>query len=679
MLLGTPDGAILFHPEEIRKAETAHRYETWIHRFDLFNEPVYAGEPGSVLTEPVWRSESIRLAHNRNFFAFHFTTPNFQTPRKTLYSYYLEGHDLEWSPPSPIDRVSYSRVPPGHYTFRVCSIIDGIRQPEKTLRVQIDKPWWVSAPAITGYVLILLLFLTYLYRLMQKRQEKRATESKIDFFVTTAHDLLTPLNLIQAPLKDLQQELPAEGRPGQLLEMALSNSSKLTHYVEKLLDFQRISLHASRLVVSRQSLESFLRHRTDSFRLVAGNKFIAVECVCEESAREEIWFDKEKVSRILDNLLSNAVKYTPYGGKIRIEASADAHRWYLRVRDTGIGISARDQRMIFRHVFRAANAINSEEIGSGIGLKLVGSLVALHRGKISLRSKLGEGTEFFLSFPREYEEEVRHTPTERTAIRVVDHEEEINTPGTRILIVEDDPQMSHYLKMSLCEEYQVQVCAGGREALEEADRFCPHLILSDLLMPGMTGIELCRRLKENVKTSHIPVVLLTGVTETESMREGMRAGAIDYIRKPFDKEVLKSKLENLFELQRTAQRQCLEKLKSDNALELSNKTDSEFMEKLLAFIEKHIDNPELNISMLCSELALSRTLLYNKITQLTGNAPTEFIRMIRLKRAANLLLSGEHSVTEVAFQVGIDNPKYFSRVFKEFYGVSPREYLAKNK
>ncbi|MCC8188892.1 MAG: response regulator [Bacteroides sp.] len=541
----------------------------------------------------------------------------------------------------------------------------------------IDKPWWASYPAYMAYLLLFLIALAYIYHLIQKRQEKRATESKIDFFITTAHDLLTPLNLIQAPLRDMQQELPAEGKTGQLLDMALSHSSKLTHYVEKLLDFQRISLHASRLVVSAQSLESFLRYRIDSFRLVAGHKFIGVECRFDESARQEIWFDKEKISRILDNLLSNAVKYTPYGGSICIEASADAHKWYLRVRDTGIGISGRDQRMIFRHVFRAANAINSGEIGSGIGLKLVASLVSLHRGKISLRSKLGEGTEFFLSFPMHYEEAVRHTETEQVAPQppeAAEGESHIH----RILIVEDDPEMSRYLMMCLRDQYQVQTCANGKEALEETDRFCPHLIISDLLMPEMTGIELCRRIKGNVKSSHIPVLLLTGVTETESVREGLRAGAIDYMRKPFDKEVLKGKLENIFELQRTAQRQCLDKLKNDNALELSNKTDNEFMEKLLALIEKHIDNPELNISLLCSELALSRTLLYNKITQLTGNAPTEFIRMIRLKRAANLLLSGKHSVTEVAFQVGIDNPKYFSRVFKEFYGVSPREYLARS-
>ncbi len=678
MLFGTPDGAILFHPEEIRKAENSHPYEIWIHRFDLFNEPVYTDQPGSVLTNPIYYTERIRLAHNRNFFSFRFTTPNFQSPHKTLYSYYLEGHDLNWSPPTPIDRVSYSRVPPGQYTFRVRPLVDGRAQPEKSIRILIDKPWWASYPAYIAYSLLLLIVLAYIYHLIQKRQEKRATESKIDFFITTAHDLLTPLNLIQAPLRDMQQELPADGKTGQLLDMALSHSSKLTHYVEKLLDFQRISLHASRLVVSAQSLESFLRYRIDSFRLVAGHKFITVECRFDESARQEIWFDKEKISRILDNLLSNAIKYTPYGGSIYIEASADTHKWYLRVRDSGIGISGRDQRMIFRHVFRAANAINSGEIGSGIGLKLVASLVNLHRGKISLRSKLGEGTEFFLFFPMYYEEAVRHTEAEQVASQLP-----AGTEGEpyihRILIVEDDPEMSRYLMMSLRDQYQVKTCANGREALEETDRFCPHLILSDLLMPEMTGIELCRRVKGNVKSSHIPVLLLTGVTETESMREGMRAGAIDYIRKPFDKEVLKGKLENIFELQRTAQRQCLEKLKNDNALELSNKTDNEFMEKLLALIEKHIDNPELNISLLCSELALSRTLLYNKITQLTGNAPTEFIRMIRLKRAANLLLSGKHSVTEVAFQVGIDNPKYFSRVFKEFYGVSPREYLARSR
>ena len=311
-------------------------------------------------------------------------------------------------------------------------------------------------------------------------------------------------------------------------------------------------------------------------------------------------------------------------------------------------------------------------------MKLVGALVKLHQGKISFRSKVDEGTEFFLSFPLTYENAVDHSENSENV--PLGHDVSVSDPHVnRVMVVEDDPEMSRYIEMSLSDVYHVKTFNNAVEALDGIDAFSPQLIISDVLMPGMTGFEFCQKVKGNIKTSHIPFLLLTGVTDKKSILEGMRLGAIDYIAKPFDKEVLRSKIANIFELRQAAQRQCLEELKNNNAVELSNKADNELMEKLLKLIETNIDNPELNIQMMCSELAMSRTLLYNKITQLTGKSPTEFIRIFRLKQAAALLLSGEYSVTDVAFKVGIDNPKYFSRIFKEFYGVSPKEYLAKRE
>lgn len=678
ILLGSTDGAILFKPDEIRKTKLPTDYETIVYQFDVFNEPVYCTDASNLLREPIYKTDRIELPYNRNFFSFHFVTPNYQTPQKTQYSYYLEGHDISWSLPASTHVATYSKVAPGSYVFHVKSVIDGVDQKERIIYVTVAEPWWNTIWARLVYLALFSLFLFYIYRMIKQKQEKRNTEVKIDFFVTTAHDLLTPLNLIQAPLKDLENEIPPSGQGAQLLQMALNNSSKLAHYVEKLLDFQRVSLNASRLVVSKQMLEVFLRHRLDSFKLVAGNKYIHIENKLEDSTRQEIWFDKEKITRILDNLLSNAIKYTPYGGKISIEASVDEHKWYLRIKDTGIGISAREQRHIFKHIFRADNAINSGEIGSGIGLKLVGALVKLHQGKISFRSKVDEGTEFFLSFPLTYENAVDHSENSENV--PLGHDVSVSDPHVnRVMVVEDDPEMSRYIEMSLSDVYHVKTFNNAVEALDGIDAFSPQLIISDVLMPGMTGFEFCQKVKGNIKTSHIPFLLLTGVTDKKSILEGMRLGAIDYIAKPFDKEVLRSKIVNIFELRQAAQRQCLEELKNNNAVELSNKADNEFMEKLLKLIETNIDNPELNIQMMCSELAMSRTLLYNKITQLTGKSPTEFIRIFRLKQAAALLLSGEYSVTDVAFKVGIDNPKYFSRIFKEFYGVSPKEYLAKRE
>lgn len=677
ILLGSTDGAILFDPETLEKKEIKDSYRTIIYQFDLYNAPVYSDMSGSPLHKPVFYTDEIRLAHNRNFFSFHFTSPNFEFPGKTLYSYYLEGHDLDWSIPSASDIASYSRIAPGNYVFRVRSVINGVIQPIRSVKVEVEQPLWLTVWAKLAYFLVALLIGCYIYRVIKARQKEKQTQVKVDFFITTAHDLLTPLNLIQAPLKDLEKEGNLSGQHSSLLQMALNNSTKLAHFVGKLLDFQRISLNASRLVLSRQEPDAFLRYRLDSFRLVASHKMIVIEYLADDAVKQPLLFDKEKLARIFDNLLSNAIKYTPYGGCITITARADSVRWYLHVRDTGIGIASRDQRMIFKHIFRAENAVNSEEIGSGIGLKLVGSLVKLHKGKISFRSKLGEGTEFIISFPLYYEETI--DPEIASVFRPepegFDLEEQ--PEKLRILVVEDDPEMANYLEMSLRSDYQIRLAGNGAEALDICNEFHPRLIISDVMMPEMNGFEFCRRIKENVKTSHIPFLLVTGLTDPRNVLEGVRLGAIDYITKPFDKEVLKAKIHNIFSRQHTLQRKWLEELKNDNATELSNKADQEFMEKLLDFIENNIDNPELNITILCREMAMSRTLLYNKITGLTGRAPTEFIRVIRLRKAATLLLAGGISITEAADRVGINNPKYFSRLFKEFYGVSPRDYLAK--
>ncbi len=539
-----------------------------------------------------------------------------------------------------MDIASYSRVTPGTYTFYVRSVINGVEQPVRSVSLVIGQPWWLTIWAKLCYVICLLLIVYYIYTVIKARERERQTENKVDFFITTAHDLLTPLNLIQAPLQDLKKEGEVTGRNAHLLQMALNNSAKLAHFVEKLLDFQRVSLNATRLVLSRQDADAFVRYRLDSFRLVAANKMIVIEYVPGGQIKQPILFEKEKLSRILDNLLSNAIKYTPYGGCITVTSTVDNANWYLQVRDTGIGISVRDQRMVFKHIFRAENAVNSEEIGSGIGLKLVGSLVKLHKGKISFRSKPGEGTEFNLTFPLHYQEvegEVIISKAE-VAGTAMEPGQEVEKP--RILVAEDDPEMAHYLEMSLQPQYRVQLASNGTDALGYMEEFQPQLIISDVMMPGMNGFEFCRQVKENVKTSHIPFLLVTGLAGPQNELEGLRLGAIDYIPKPFDKEVLKAKIRTIFNEQHTLQKRWLDELKSDNATELNNKVDQEFMEKLLHFIDVNIDNPDLNITLLCREMAMSRTLLYNKITGLTGQAPTEFIRMIRLRKAAALLLAG---------------------------------------
>lgn len=671
IIFGSADGALIFYPSEIKTNKQEDYYQLLFTGFQLFGNTVRAGDKDSPLKYSINNTKKIVLPHNKNYFTLSFTLPNFQSSDKTRYSFYLEDYDLGWSAPTNINTANYSKIQPGKYTFYVRAYIDRELQEERQITIIVKQPWWNTIPAWIVYILVIISASYYVYRNLSEKNKKKQTQEKMEFFINTAHDLLTPLSLIEAPLKDISfiDSLTEEAK--YLLSLALNNTRKLSHFVHQLIDFQKITLNTNHLVVRKDNLNNFLQNKANNYRPIAAQKFISLDLHIAD-AEKEIYFDKEKINKILDNLLSNAIKYTPFGGKIEITVIYHENEWSFTVKDTGIGIPQKNQNLIFKYIFRAENDINNQNVGSGVGLKMVNALVRIHKGRISFMSKKGEGTEFIISLPYQYDEEFIDSTSAGISNEYISQEEKIET---RIFVMSSNLEMVSYLQNTFSKEYYVDSFTSGKDAYNQIDRLHPNLIIADLSLIDMDGFSFCKRLKDNAETTHIPVILLLDKTDEETIRKSLINGATDYIKKPFEPEIFKLQVSNLLSLQLTWKMRSLADIRKSNTTAINNDRDQEFMDNLIQLIEENLDNPELNISMLCKELALSRTLLYNKITQLTGNSPNEFIRVIRLKNSANLLISGKYTVTEVASMVGIDNQKYFSRIFKDYYKVSPKNYL----
>lgn len=672
IIFGSADGAVIFNPSEIEKNKAASYYPLIFTEFSIFGVPVVPGAKESPLSKPINKTDKIVLPHNKNYFSLTFTSPNYQSSYKTGYSYFLEGYDIDWSKISSSNTASYSKLPPGKYEFILRSYIERQFQEERRLLIIVNQPWWNTTVAWIIYVLIVLASVYAALRYYAERQKKKQTEEKIDFFINTAHDILTPLNLIEAPLKDISMKESFSTEVQYLLSLALNNCQKLSHFIHQLIDFQRIMLNAEKLVVRKNNLREFFIYKKNTYQIIAAQKFISLYFHLPEM-KEDIYFDKEKLNKIIDNLLSNAIKYTPFGGTVEVKVVLSDNSWSFMVKDTGIGISKRNQHFIFKHIFRADNDVNSQNVGSGAGLKMVHALVKIHQGRISFVSKEGEGTEFTVIFPYKYDDEYIDTSSDfSSAIEFTNPNQQI---GNRILIVEPEIEMSDYLSNSFTRNNnKVAAFKTGSEAFNQLSKFDPELIIVDSLLSDMDIYSFCEKIKGNSNTLHIPLIIIMDGIDDTRIKKILSAGATDYIKKPFEFEVLNLKVLNLLSFQQNSQNKTLADIKKSNVTALNNSRDQEFVDNLILFIEKNLDNPKLNIAMICNEFALSRTLLYNRITQLTNNSPNEFIRIVRLKNAANLLLSSKYSVAEVATMVGFESPKHFSYTFKEYYKVSPKDF-----
>lgn len=719
-IYGSTNGAVRFNPEHF----TRNTYEAPL-LFTSFEVPQKSRELTQekkiLFNRMLNKEETIQLKYNENSFLVSFISISYQYQQDIQYSYQLEGFEQGWSVPSAELSARYTNIPPGDYAFRVKSMSKNGKEQldEKSIRIHIAQPYWNTAIAWLIYILLLTGITGFIWRFFANKMEKKHFSEKIQFFINTAHDIRTPVTLIMAPLSDLSKEEGLSGEGKRYLQIARNNTEKLYNLITQLLDFQKADTTHLTLQVAEYDLKAYLQEKVLSFQSLCENKQIRMQLLLPEIL-VSLWMDKAKADKIFDNILSNAVKYTSAGGKITIKVQQNDKKIGIEIKDNGIGIPRKAQRHIFSNFYRAENAVNSKEAGSGIGLLLARRLIRLHKGHISFTSNEGEGSTFLLTFQRGNTHLARFTVPAKPTAMLSDSKspdattelihsshlsmspdsseetkcseksgssKESDPSKERIMIVEDNDELRFYLKKTFEHTYSVVGKPDGESALEYLQEQSVELIISDVMMPGIQGDELCRRIKSDFTTSHIPVILLTAKTEKDAILEGLESGADDYLTKPFDTEILKTKIKGVLQ-----NRKIMRKYFLSRSLELSHPSpeqnedkeaedcfnslspmDKEFLEHCTRLVTEKLSDSDFSINQLCRELALSRTIFYEKLKSLTGQAPNDFIKLIRMKEAATLLKQ-QIPVQEVALMVGFTDSKYFSTTFKKHYGVSPSKY-----
>ncbi|WP_321518508.1 ATP-binding protein [uncultured Bacteroides sp.] len=697
LIFGSADGAIEFS----EKINLPQRYYSKLIFSDLslFYETVSAGKTDPPLQQNIDEEEKIDLKYNQNIFSIRLASINYDYPGNILYSWKLDGFYDKWSKATYDNIIRYTNLNPGKYKLRVRAISEesSLIIEERSLDIVIHPPFWLTIWAILLYIVILTLIIWDSIRRYSIIKEKKASNDKIRFFINTAHDIRTPLSLIKAPLDELveKENLSPKGKAN--LETAVRNTNSLFRLITSLINFEKAETYSSRMHVNEYELFTFLDEILNAFKSYVESK--QIKLTYESNFRFlNVWFDKEKMESILKNLLSNAIKYTPKGGEIKVIAFSNSDYWGFKIKDNGIGIPDDEQKRLFKLFFRGSNAINAKISGTGLGLLLVRKLINLHSGTISLKSKVNSGSTFKVTFPQGHRHFKKHqlewnqdqksksesehifsmlkTKASETLPPSI-NSNNLDSSSQSILLVEDNDDMRSYLQRSLSESYYIFTANDGKEGWEAIQNIKPDLVISDIMMPNMNGDELCSKIKSDIGTSHIPVILLSALNDRSNIVQGLKTGADEYITKPFDISILKAKITTIL-ANREVLKNSFAKLNiksTDKYINYASELDREFMTKVNEIIEKNIQDSTFNVDILCSALNMSRSSFYNKIKALTDQAPADFIRLIRLKRAAEYLKSKRYNITEVADLTGFSDAKYFREVFKKHFQMSPSKYM----
>ena len=692
LVFGGNDGAVRF-PIDIQIPEP-HYSRLLLRNFMIAYHPVYPGDDESPLEKDIDETDRLELAYGQNTFSLDVASINYDYPSNILYSWKIDGFHKEWSRPSQDNRIIVRNLPPGSYTLQIRAISNEEKYKTyeiRNIQIVITPPAWASIWAIAGYALLLVLVTGIIFRIIMLNKQKKVSDDKTRFFINTAHDIRTPLTLIKAPLEEVVENRMVTEQALPHMNMALKNVNTLLQLTTNLINFERIDVYSSTLYVSEYELNSYMDNTCVTFRKYAEIKHIRF--VYESNFDYlNVWFDSDKMNSILKNILSNSLKYTPKGGNVCIYACEEGNSWSIEVKDTGIGIPSCEQKKLFRNYFRGSNVINLKVTGSGIGLMLVYKLVRLHKGKIQIQSTEHEGTCVRVTFPKgnshlhkakfispkaldEYSEAIIPSATSEQLPPSMEISQ-ANSSSQRILIVEDNDDLRNYLVGMFKTGYNVQACPNGKEALVIIRQFNPDLVISDIMMPEMSGDKFCSAIKSDLEMSHIPVILLTALGDEKNMLEGLEIGADAYITKSFSVGILKATVKNML-VNRALLRQVYNSIENKEQklpANCTNTLDWQFIASVKECIEKNMENADFNVDMLSSLHHMSRTSFFNKLKALTGYAPADYIRMIRMQHAAQLLKQGKYTVTEVADMVGFSDSKYFREVFKKYYNVSPSKF-----
>ncbi|TFG95746.1 MAG: response regulator, partial [Calditrichales bacterium] len=667
---------------------------------------VVPGENDFIKTA-VDESDEIVLPWEKDIFTIKFAALDYNIPEKNNYAYMLVGVDRDWVYTDASRRMAtYTKLQPGAYTFRVKgSNNDGVwNETGRSLEITILPPWWRTNLAYSIYIIFGLGLLTLIWRMQIHRlgvlhklelehltaeKFKEVDHLKSRFFTNISHEFRTPLTLIQGPVQQLLSGR-FSGNFKEQYRLILNYTNRLLTLVNQLLDLSKLEAGQLTLKACPVNIVPLLQGLVYSFRSLAEQRRISLSCECTRKVLK-VYLDKPQFEQIINNLMSNALKFTPEGGNIvvKLEISAGSKTddfFRIIVWNTGPGIASDQLGKVFDRFYQAENGKSKSYEGAGIGLALVKELVELHHGRISVHSIPGKETTFMIELllGRKHltDEQIvpGHAPETRKDVfpATAAVHDRISFKGrkhTRLLITEDHTDMRTYIANIFRNGYEIFHAGNGLEGLEIARSKQPDLIISDVMMPEMDGIELCRRLKSDQITSHIPVILITARAGQEDKLEGLEIGADDYITKPFDADELFLRVQNLIEQRRRLHQKFISQPGIHPREITVTSIDEKFLQKLFTTIENNISDPDLDMKVLEESMHLSRSSLYRKITVLTGMNPSALIRHIRLQRARKLLEANGGNITEVAISVGFNNVGYFSTCFTQLFGINPSSFV----
>lgn len=715
LLLGTDIGILKISPEHLQKSNYAPPI-------------VFTGFKiqGTSQDLDINDLEELRLKPSERNVTFQFAALDYVAPESISYAYRLKGLEEKWNEVDNSRSASYINLPPGEYELQIRSTnSDGVwMEKARILPITVLPTFWETYWAWILYVVLFVLstativyIILYIYRLRhQINIEQQLANIKLRFFTDISHELRTPLTLIASPVSEILEHETLTTNARKHLTLVHKNTERMLHLVNQILDFRKIENKKMKVLLEKTDVLSLLQKVMDNFRLIAEEKNINYQLETNQEAIET-WLDQDKFEKIIFNLLSNAFKYTPANKSITVIANVESSRLIVSIKDEGIGIDLQKQQTLFQR-FETLVKFNILQPSSGIGLSLVKELIELHCGNIEVKSQPGVGSEFTVilpmnqkvyegrentefilndgnSVPAEKKNEIRPmveiasmtdiTPSEtaKEPNQISNEEDPVS-----ILIVEDNVELRNFLSDILSESYRVLTATNGQEGLDQAREYIPDLIISDIMMPAMDGLDMVKNIKENREICHIPIILLSAKSSLDDRISGLEQGIDDYITKPFSATYLKIRIKSLLhqrkELQEIYWKAWSEKLNNTQETTLEEKLtpsqpqiisyDEQFMQQVMQVMEEQMENSELTVDEFAQLLNLGRSVFYQKLKSIIGLSPVDFIREIRIKRAVQLIDSGEYNFSQVAYMTGFNDPKYFGKCFKRQMGMTPSEY-----
>lgn len=673
----------------------------------FYNEKIKVGDTDdSVLKRNINATDRIEIGPDIRSFSIEFAALEYNSPEKVVYQVKMENFDTEWRTlPTGSRLATYTNLNHGKYTFMVRAFLPGTKPVERSLSIVVIPPFWLTWWAKTFYVLCVLAAL-FLFVYMMERRIRRKKEdiqkendnlimqSKLQFLTDISHEIRTPLTLILSPIESLIKDTP-EGPLLNVYKMINQNGQRILRLINQVMEMRKLDRGQVRLSAAPTDVSRFFREIASSFDNIAEEKKIRFELQIEPGL-PTVWIDQEKLDKVIFNVLSNAFKYTPEGGHITIWAERDGDQLKIRISDSGEGIPAEQRELIFNRFYQVPTKGNLNKMGTGIGLHLSRSLMEIHHGSIYVEDS-SVGAVFVITLPlgNDYlkKEEMQAEASENSLATLVQPalqdfieempEETLHGKSEsfryKLLVVEDDKEIRKYLKEIFGREYQVIEAENGVKGLELVIRELPDCVITDVMMPEMDGIELCKKIKTNNKTCHIPVILLTAKTAIEQRIEGLEVGADSYIPKPFNVEHLRTRVRKLIELRRTIK----EKYEGKHELHKEDikikSGDEKLLEKLEQIVKEQISDPNLSVETISQQIGVSRSQLQRRLKQLTNQNPSDYLKTARLRYAASLLITKKLSISEVTYEAGFSSLSHFSNSFRDFYGMSPSRYVELNQ